>query len=67
VFLKIQAVINKIQELLDLHGDTWLGLFTLVVLMRIILVLSGYHALTTAEAATYSTAIAAFAYSNRGL
>lgn len=54
------------QKFFDLHGDTWLGMFTLLILIRIVLVLKGQKPLTVAESTAYSSAIAAFAYSNKG-
>lgn len=57
---------NYIQSLLDIDGDVWMGLFTLVIVGRIVLVLKGCAPLTAAEAATYGTAVGAFAYSNKG-
>lgn len=63
---KIQALWDKVQDLFDISGDCWMGLFTLVILMRLLLVLKGYHSMTTAEAGTYGSAVLAFAYSNHG-
>lgn len=63
---RIQAIWNKIQDLFDISGDLWMGLFTAVILARLVLVLKGYHSMTTAEAGTYGSAVMAFAYSNKG-
>lgn len=63
---KIQAVWDKVQDLLDIEGDVWMGFFTAFILWRILAVLSGHAPLTNAEAGAYSSAVAAFAYSNRG-
>jgi hypothetical protein len=57
---------DYIQSLLDIDGDVWMGLFTLIILARLVLVCKGCAVLTTAEAATYASAVGAFAYSNRG-
>ena len=56
---------DQIQAFLDISGDVWMGLFTTIILVRLILVLKGYAPLTPSEAATYSSAVAAFAYSNK--
>jgi hypothetical protein len=63
---KIQSAWDKIQDLFDLSGDLWMGLFTAAILVRLLLVLKGYAPMTTAEAGTYGSAVLAFAYSNTG-
>lgn len=63
---RIQGVWNKIQDLLDISGDLWMGLFTALILVRIVYVLKGGRPLTPSEAACYGSAVGAFAYSNRG-
>jgi hypothetical protein len=64
---KIQYYWDKVQDLFDVSGDMWMGLFTAFILVRIIAVLTRHAPpLTSAEAATYSSAVAAFAYSNKG-
>jgi hypothetical protein len=63
---RIKAEWDYIQALLDIDGDCWMGLFTLVIVVRLVLVLKGYAPLTASEAGTYGSAVAAFAYSNRG-
>lgn len=63
---KIKLYWDYIQSLLDIDGDLWMGLFTAFILVRIIGVFYKHAPLTSAEAATYSTAVAAFAYSNTG-
>jgi sugar/nucleoside kinase (ribokinase family) len=66
IFEKIQLYWDKIQDLFDISGDLWMGLFTTAILARLLLVLKGYAPMTTAEAGTYGSAVLAFAYSNRG-
>lgn len=63
---RIQATWDRIQDLLDISGDLWMGLFTAAILVRLLLVLKGYAPMTTAEGGTYGSAVLAFAYSNRG-
>lgn len=63
---KIQLYWDKIQALCDISGDCYMGLFTIAILVRIMLVLKGYSPMTSAEAGTYGSAVIAFAYSNRG-
>ncbi len=63
---KLKQLWEDAQKVIDLHGDTWLGMFTALVLLRILLVLSGHTPLTMSEATAYSSAVGAFAYSNRG-
>lgn len=55
---------DYIQSLLDIDGDVWMGAFTVVILIRLVAVLKGYSTLSAAEAATYASAVTAFAYSN---
>lgn len=49
------------QEYLDISGDSWMSIFTAAVVWEIL-----HHGLNEAAAAAYASAIAAFAYSNRG-
>lgn len=63
---KLKRMWEDGQKIIDLHGDTWLGLFTLFVLVRILAVLKGYPPLTAGESGAYSMCIGAFAYSNKG-
>lgn len=55
-----------IQELFALNGDTWMAAFTLAIITRVLLAGFGHSPLTVSEAAAYSSAIGAFAYSNKG-
>ena len=64
--MTLQQVIDKIQALIDLHGDTWLGLFTTLIMIRIALAANRFPPLTMSEAAAYSSCVAAFAASNIG-
>jgi len=63
---KLRQLWLDAQKIIDLKSDTWMGLFTLLILVRIALVLRGHQALSASEAATYASAIGCFAYSNRG-
>lgn len=63
---KIKFYWDYLQSLLDLDGDIWMGLFTAIILVRLIYVLKGGHPLNASEAAVYSSAVGAFAYSNKG-
>lgn len=62
---RIKAYWDYIQFLLDIDGDVWMGAFTAVVLIRILLVISGHCPLTNSEAVCYGSAVTAFAYSNK--
>lgn len=62
----MKEFIDKLQALIDLHGDSWLALFTLVTIIRIIMAAFKYPPVTMAEAAAYSSCVAAFAASNIG-
>jgi hypothetical protein len=63
--MTVQEYWNKVQKFLDVDGDVWMGLFTAFILARLILVLKGYPPLTLPESGAYSSAVGAFAYSNR--
>lgn len=63
---KIQAYWNKIQTLLDIDGDVWVGAFAFVFIVRLLAPFKGYPHLTASEAAVWSATIGSFAYSNRG-
>lgn len=56
---KIKAWWDYIQLLLDIDGDCWLGLFTLVVVYKV-----AHGGLNISDAAAYGSAVGAFAYSN---
>jgi hypothetical protein len=62
----MKEFIDKIQELIDLHGDTWLGMFTALVMVRIALAVFKFTSLTPSEAAAYASCVTAFAASNIG-
>lgn len=57
---------DYVQSLLDVDGDIYMGLLTALFIYRILAVVWGQPPVTTAEAAIYSAAVGAFAYSNRG-
>lgn len=63
---RIQQVWDRIQDLFDISGDIYMGLFTMLILVRIVYVLKGAQPLTASEAACYGSAVGAFAYSNTG-
>lgn len=50
-----------IQQMLDIDGDIFMGLFTAAVIYKLI-----HGGLTGADATVYASAIGCFAYSNKG-
>lgn len=62
----MKEFIDKIQSLIDLHGDTWLGLFTALVMARIGMAAFHFPAISMAEAAAYASCVTAFAATNIG-
>ncbi len=62
----MKELIDKIQDLIDLHGDTWLGLFTALVMVRIAMTAFRFAPLTPSEAAAYASCVTAFAATNIG-
>lgn len=64
--IALKAWWDYIQGLLDIDGDVWMGLYTLVIVVRLGLAAFGHAPINGAEAAAYGSAIGAFAYSNKG-
>lgn len=62
---KIKYWWDWIQSLFDIDGDFWMSLWTGAMIWRIVAVLFGHPPVTLAEATAYSTAVSAFAYSNK--
>ena len=62
----MKAFIDKLQALIDLHGDTWLGLFTALIMARIAMAAFRFHPITGSEAAAYASCVTAFAATNIG-
>lgn len=62
----MKNLIDKLQELIDLHGDTWLGIFTALVMVRIAMAAFRFPPLTTSEAVAYGSCVTAFAATNIG-
>lgn len=63
---QLKAWWEYVQDLIALNGDTWMAAFTAAIITRVLLAGFGHAALTVSEAAVYSSAIGAFAYSNKG-
>jgi len=58
---KIKFYWEYLQDLLDVNGDVIMLCFSAVILYKI-----HYHVVTQWDAAVFASAIAAFAYSNKG-
>jgi len=56
--------IDYIQSLIDLHGDTWLAIFTTAIIVRIVMAAFHHPAITMAEAGAYASCVTAFAATN---
>lgn len=63
---KLIALSKRFQLLLDLTGDTWLGMFTALIMARIGMAAFHFPSLTMAEAAAYASCVTAFAATNIG-
>lgn len=63
---KIKSGWVYVQDLLDVRGDVIMMAMSSVFIARVALSAFGKPAITASEAAFYSSAIAAFAYSNKG-
>lgn len=63
---KIKLGWEYVQDLLDVKGDAIMAVMSSVFIARVALSAFGKPAITAAEAAFYSSAIASFAYSNKG-
>lgn len=62
---KIKNGWEWVQDLLDVSGDSIMAVFTGVLIFRLMYTALGHAAITPAEAMAYSSAIAAFGYSNK--
>ena len=63
---KIKQLWAYTQDLLDVRGDTIMMVMSSVFIIRVALAAFGHAALNASEAALYASAIASFAYSNKG-
>lgn len=64
---KIQQIWQYIQDLMDVSGDSIMALMSAVFIARVAMsAWSKFPPLTTSESAFYASAIASFAYSNKG-
>jgi hypothetical protein len=63
---KIKQAWMYIQDLADVRGDTIMAAMSTVFIARVAYSAFGHPALTASEAAFYGSAIASFAYSNKG-
>ena len=64
--MSLKQIIDKVQEIIDLHGDTWLAIFTALVMVRVALAALRFPALTMSESAAYASCVTAFAATNIG-
>lgn len=63
---KIQAAWQYIQGLMDVRGDVIMMIMSSVFIARVAYSAFGHPGLNANEAAMYASAIASFAYSNKG-
>lgn len=63
---KIQAAWQYIQGLMDVRGDVIMMIMSGVFIARVAYSAFGHPGLSANEAAMYASAIASFAYSNKG-
>lgn len=64
---KLQAIWDKVQDLLDVRGDVVMLAISSAFILRIVAALSPKFApINASEAAFYASAIGAFAWSNKG-
>ena len=63
---KLQQIWNAIQDLLDVRGDVVMLFISSAFVIRVIAVLFNYPPITNSEAMFYGSAIASFAWSNKG-
>lgn len=65
--LKIQALWNYVQGLLDVRGDVVMLAMSAVFILRVLVsMFPKFPPLTASEAAVYGSAIGSFAWSNKG-
>lgn len=63
---KIKSGWVYVQDLLDVRGDTIMMVMSSVFIARVAMAAFGKPGLNANEAALYASAIASFAYSNKG-
>ncbi len=67
---KLAAAIKNgwqyVQDLMDVEGDAIMMVLTSAFIFRVIYAAFGHPGLNPSEAAMYASAIASFAYSNKG-
>lgn len=63
---KFKEIWEYLQDLLDINGDVIMMAMSSVFIVRVAMSAFGYPSLTASEAAFYGSAIASFAYSNKG-
>ena len=64
---KLKEIWAYIQDLMDVRGDTIMAVMSAVFIARVALsAWAKFPAITTSEAGFYASAIASFAYSNKG-
>lgn len=63
---KIKQTWEYLQDLADVRGDCIMLAYSSAMIARTMLAAFGHAPLGAAEAAAYGSAIAAFAYSNKG-
>jgi len=64
---KLKALWMYVQDLMDVKGDTIMAVMSSVFIARVALsAWSKFPPLTASEATFYASAIASFAYSNKG-
>ncbi len=66
MFSKIKELWEKVQDLMDVRGDTIMMVMSSVFIARVIMAAFGKPGINANEAAFYASAIASFAYSNTG-
>jgi len=61
---KLIAVGKVIQDIIQFKGGTYVDLFAIVFILRLLGPFKGYPAMNPSEAGMWAATIAAFAYSN---
>lgn len=66
LLISIKEAWKYIQDLMDVRGDVIMMVMSSVFIVRVALAAYGKPPISSSEAAFYASAIASFAYSNRG-
>ena len=66
MFEKLRQVLGVAQDMIQLKGGTYVDVFAVVFIIRLLAPLKGFPQMNAAEAGMWAATIASFAYTNKG-